>query len=167
MIKDEEKEDAVGLDGTGVGGGDESTTCELDPGIKMDMDCVAAGPEANDRDGADSEVGMSTVGNVGLTGMVTGPSVGKGTTVRTSGTVSSVVVLLPFSITTCRTDCTTVWVLWAAYMDGGCRETPVGNAALLLTSGLRPPGCAASTLPRSVSSPLSGLASLLSLIVLE
>ena len=73
VVEDEGKYDVVGLDGIGVGGGEESTTCELDSGIKMDIESVAAGPEANDCDGAEGSVGLSSVEKVGLTGTVTGP----------------------------------------------------------------------------------------------
>ena len=100
----------------------------------MDMESVAAGPEANDCDDGEAGVGMSDVGKVGLTGMATDVSVGEGTAVRSSGTVSSVVALLPFSITTWRTDATTVCVVSAAYTNDGCGGTLVEKAVLVLTS---------------------------------
>lgn len=167
VVEDEGKYDVVGLDGIGVGGGDESTTCELDSGIRMDIESVAAGPEANDCDGAEGSVGLSSVERVGLTGTVTGPELGKGTGVGVFAPNSSVTALLPFSITIWATDAIIVVVDCVAYMNGGCRGTLVGKVVSVLTSELLCRPCAASIFQLFVLPPLSGLASLVSLIVLE
>ena len=88
----------VGLEGSGVEGGDESTTCELGPGTLI----VIAGPD---------EPGGWLLAVVVAAGIVMSPTEGTDTMVPWDGTavrVSSASVLLPLSMMTSRID--TIWV---------------------------------------------------------
>ena len=84
----------VGLEGSGVEGGDDSTTCELGPGTLM----VIADPE---------EPGDWLLAVVVAAGIVMSPTEGTDMTVPWDGTavrVSSASVLLPLSTMTSRID---------------------------------------------------------------